>query len=375
MAFWHNEVGNIPGAVLACEAALKVDPNSTSALSLLGCLYEKQGKDDKAIEAFEHVVKLNPDSVADYEKLEHLLRGIRDKAVTPSLMHRLTPPVLLTATRKYPSLPLIAAISVVAILLLTGITAVWNHFQTPKPAAATPASTNSTTDPTLLGLSNNLPETQSFSGVTQNPVPPAVTPPQYRDTSNAQQVQDRSPRAQDYAPDNNYRGNRPDNQNTAPMPSYQAVQPLVVPPSIVPNHHVVEVNAPPQNQHVVEVNPSSQGSGSGGGSNDNGAPAPPPSHIFVTIHGDNNSSGSGSSTPVPSDGAQHGITLREDAGASLQQKGLNLEGIGSYKAASAAFQSAIAAYQQDIANGRSAEEAKRGIEACKVSIEICRQSQ
>ena len=384
MAFWHNEVGNIPGAVLACEAALKVDPSSTSALSLLGCLYEKQGKDDKAIEAFERVVQLNPDSTADYEKLEHLLRGIRDKALSPSLVHQLTPPVLLQATRKYPSLPAIAATVVVVVVLTTGIKAVWDHFLPATPPQRTLSALAPAFDPTTFPIT---PAYQSSPSQTaglpgdgqQNAVAIPPPPPQYHDVFSQPGLLDRMSKTQ--SDQNSYSQNRRDARtdygSSLPMPSYQSVKPLTVPASSVPTH-VVQVDSPTTNDHVVMVNPGSQNGENdinGGGIADDGAPAPPPSHIFVTVHGDSNSSAQTGGTSVQTDAASHSISLRENAGASLQQKALNMQEAGNYKAAEATYEAAIAAYQQDIANGRGSDEAKRGIDACKVAVEICKQSQ
>src|SRR5579883_1726919 len=65
MAFWHNEAGNIGAALLACQAALALNDRCVTAWSLIGCLYEKKGELDKAIEAFEVVTALNPESMAD----------------------------------------------------------------------------------------------------------------------------------------------------------------------------------------------------------------------------------------------------------------------------------------------------------------------
>ena len=62
MAFWHHESGNPDAAVIACEAALTIQPNCTTAHSLLGILCEKSGDDAGAVEHFESVVRLNPDS-------------------------------------------------------------------------------------------------------------------------------------------------------------------------------------------------------------------------------------------------------------------------------------------------------------------------
>lgn len=60
LAFWHTQSGNTDAAITSCRAALSLKPDSTTALSLLGCLYEKKGRDEEAIEAFEQVVSLIP---------------------------------------------------------------------------------------------------------------------------------------------------------------------------------------------------------------------------------------------------------------------------------------------------------------------------
>ncbi|BDI30522.1 hypothetical protein CCAX7_25730 [Capsulimonas corticalis] len=94
MAFWHNDVGNLDAAILAAEAALTINPNSTTAHSLLGTLYEKKGNDALAIEHVEAVLQLNPDSAADAAKLEMLKRGVRAMAAPTPVGFRWIPPAL-----------------------------------------------------------------------------------------------------------------------------------------------------------------------------------------------------------------------------------------------------------------------------------------
>jgi tetratricopeptide (TPR) repeat protein len=381
MAFWHNEAGHVNASMIACEAALALDPNSTSALSLLGCLYEKQGNPSKAIEAFERIIQLNPESVADFEKLQHLIRGIKDKAVAPSLIHQLTPPVLLQTARKYPSFPIIAAAVVVLLLSCFGTDAILRAISarsankaalsaqlssptlpsTPSPAASSPAPVSPAANqlaPGTIGASS----------------PQAATGDPFAGSSSASG--DQSSGAQSAsAPSSRHSSSTGASSNS--IPSVGNIKPLTVPASSVPNHIVAVNAAPPQNMHTIDVTPLSA-SDSGQENQDNGgsdsAPAPA-SHIIITVHGDNQSSGAAGATPLPSDNQLHSISLQDNAGASLQQKGLNLQEAGNYKAALAAYESAIGAYQKDLNSGRNADEAKSGIDACKVAIEICKQSQ
>ena len=94
MAFWHTEAGNTDAAVRACNAALAIHPHSTTAHSLLGSLYEKKGDDAQAIEHFEQVLALNPNSEADRAKLEQIRNGIHSQPVRPSPLYHWLPPAL-----------------------------------------------------------------------------------------------------------------------------------------------------------------------------------------------------------------------------------------------------------------------------------------
>ena len=376
MAFWHNEVGNVSGAILACEAALKVDPYSTSALSLLGCLYEKQGKDDKAIEAFERVVQLNPDSIADAEKLENLLRGIRQKAVTPTLTYQLMPPLLLQAIRRYPALPFAGGLLVGLVLLVVGVGSIWSRMKPAPVQQYEPVSTVASLPGAMHAPAvSSQPVLQQSAGL---PTPSTGVVPDPFIIQRQNELARAAAAQSQLAAANVVPKVQKQVSSPTPMPSVETIKPLAVPASIVPNHVVEVVQAQPENDHVVMVgeqpqeNSVNDGSQSGDGDS---LPAPPASHIYITVHGATASSNPNESTPTPSDNEGNAISLREDAGASLQQKGLTMQDAGNYKSAEAAYESAVAAYQQDIANGRDSDQAKRGIEACQVAIEICKQSQ
>jgi hypothetical protein len=390
MALWHNEIGNVPGAVHACEAALQIDPYNTSALSLLGVLYEKQGNDEKAIETFQKVVELNPDSFADAEKLEHLLRGIRDRAVSPPLVHQMTPPLLLKVSRKYPKAAFIGSVAIGVLVLSTGFKAIWGGIVAgPRPpiqSHAVPASMNTGT-PSIanFGQPPSTAGAPAYSYQYRNPQQVAAQSPVYHDPFIAQypgildQVARNQGSQSDYNPDRGEQ-RREDPAVDDSTPSVSSLKPLMVPSSSTPQRQANVDTSVPGNDHVVMVGPSSvpdnqpqQSDSSSAGGDD--LPAAPASHIFINVHGNNSSSAAVNTTPVPSDPHIRTISLREDAGASLQQKGLNLQEAGNYKAAQAAYESAIAAYQSDAANGRNAVEAKRGIDACQVAVEICKQSQ
>lgn len=61
-------------AVANCMAALRLAPDSPSAQSLLGDIYENQGRFDDAVQWYRMALDANPDSPADRLKLDRLLQ-------------------------------------------------------------------------------------------------------------------------------------------------------------------------------------------------------------------------------------------------------------------------------------------------------------
>src|SRR6476659_3355802 len=54
--------GRTDDAMMVAETAVASDPSSSAALSLKGMCYERKGQLAEALECFEQVVMLNPDS-------------------------------------------------------------------------------------------------------------------------------------------------------------------------------------------------------------------------------------------------------------------------------------------------------------------------
>lgn len=61
-------------AVQKCMAALTLAPNHSSAQSLLGDIYENQGRYDDAVQWYHMALDVNPDSPADRIKLDRLIQ-------------------------------------------------------------------------------------------------------------------------------------------------------------------------------------------------------------------------------------------------------------------------------------------------------------
>ena len=64
--------GQTEDAHLIAEACSKADPTNTSALSLLGMCQEREGHVAEALECYENVLNLNPDSTLDRIKVNQL---------------------------------------------------------------------------------------------------------------------------------------------------------------------------------------------------------------------------------------------------------------------------------------------------------------
>ena len=120
--------GDFAGASALCEQALKLHPDSASAHSLLGQIYEQQGDTAKAIGEYETVLAHNPASIADRVKLDQLRDGDPKPAKVPQVV----------VTHPTPNSPpnIFAMIGVGAALILVGAIAA-NQM---RPAATTPTN-------------------------------------------------------------------------------------------------------------------------------------------------------------------------------------------------------------------------------------------
>lgn len=72
-AFRLSEEGRVLAAIQVCQQAVAINPSSTSAHSLLGTLYERQGDRESAIRAYEQVLTLSPGSTVERRRLNELM--------------------------------------------------------------------------------------------------------------------------------------------------------------------------------------------------------------------------------------------------------------------------------------------------------------
>jgi len=395
MAFWHNEAGNREAAIVAAEAALAINPGSTTAHSLLGTLYEKKGDDEVAIRHFEAVLALNPDSAADAAKLDQLRRGVHVQAAAPPAAYLWLPPALVKLApqvrRRWTKLagngvrpgvlqrrPLIAAAAATGAVLIGGLllTHPWARAETvvtypvgaPAPVAAGPdrLALPNTAPPAPVSPMVLMPAPSSgntsfapyaaplvtahdpFAGRVSAPAPAA--PPRWSLPAVPPRQAARKRNARRDLPALRLAALPPVGEDgIAPAP--------VTLPGGVP---LATVEALPQ--HTVVV-----GSFPGPASPRNAADLP--SHIHITVH----QARDGEADAAPAtlgDGAGDGA--RAD---SYQQRALSLQQGGDYRQARLSYQSAIRGYEAQIAAGQDLETAQRGLAACQTGLQICQQSQ
>jgi len=131
-AFQKYEGGDMDEALKLGHEAVRMDSQSTSAHSLLGMVYVRQGDRRAAIRHYERVRFLNPKSAADREKLEELRREERAESGVLTFEERVNS--LITGLRTFLAgshpWPVVVGATVVSFFLL--------FFLWPKPAPQPP---------------------------------------------------------------------------------------------------------------------------------------------------------------------------------------------------------------------------------------------
>lgn len=78
-----SERGDVAGAIVTCRQSLALAPNLSQGWSMLGLLHEQDHDIEGAIEAYEKVLSLSPNSMLERESLQRL-RQERGKAPRPA---------------------------------------------------------------------------------------------------------------------------------------------------------------------------------------------------------------------------------------------------------------------------------------------------
>ena len=137
------EDGRIEDAAAIAEEATRTDPVNANAWALAGMVHERRGEVAKALEAYERVVELNPDSPLDRLKLAGLRGAIAERATA----------------RPDRRTPLLAGVSAAVLLACVGIVA----YKLLNRAPAT-AETGLTASATAASDLNSIPPGQVTDG-------------------------------------------------------------------------------------------------------------------------------------------------------------------------------------------------------------------
>jgi len=365
-ALTHESQGRLHEAALACEGVLVLDPANTSAHSLLGLIYEKQGDLQKALAEYEKVVALNPDSVADRAKLEEVRRRLHMPPPRPP--------------REEPNqAPLLIAIFVAVGLFVLGLAAM-NYQARPKTSpspAQTPAVTQSAPSAAYPPYNWYAPAAPSYPQPSVPQMPTMITdnlpvaPPPRRSAERA---------------GSDTRGERtplpplppitvvPSQPATTPSPSNRSQgstgsQEPSIGGSVVMPDVALQPGAggqTPERQPVMEITVRP---GTGGNV---GVVAPPPpsmeSEDLMRVAQQHQLAGRYREAIPLYQKALQGAT---DKGFIYQQIGLCYQRLGELDSARNAYQQAIAEYERQIAANQNVERARRGLEAAKQGLAAC----
>jgi hypothetical protein len=365
-ALTHESQGRLHEAALACEGVLVLDPANTSAHSLLGLIYEKQGDLQKALAEYEKVVALNPDSVADRAKLEEVRRRLHMPPPRPP--------------REEPNqAPLLIAIFVAVGLFVLGLAAM-NYQARPKTSPSptqTPAVTQSAPSAAYPPYNWYAPAAPSY---------PQPSVPQMPTMSTDNLPVAPPPRRSAERAGSDTRGERtplpplppitvvPSQPATTPSPSNRSQgstgsQEPSIGGSVVMPDVALQPGAggqTPERQPVMEitVRPGTGGNG--------GVVAPPPpsmeSEDLMRVAQQHQLAGRYREAIPLYQKALRGAT---DKGFIYQQIGLCYQRLGELDSARNAYQQAIAEYERQIAANQNVERARRGLEAAKQGLAAC----
>ncbi len=403
-AFRKESEDDVEAAIAICSQALAIRPESTSAHSLLGMLYEKQGQREKAIAEFEEVLKLNPGSIADREKLEQLRDATTSITPRKITSRQLTGPRFLST----PNGAVAAAAAVFLLVLCIGAWAVWlrgNQTALGKSGGTGNSTANSQIGAPGPGQSTPNAVQQSAQnsqqGAQQAPQQYAGYPPQY--------YTGYPPYPYPYP---NWQTQNPAPQNGAaarPVPRSESseVKPAPVllsrPQSLEaygrnqrPASNSVQT---PQNNTIHLPDAASEGTQGGANPGNGGAQGAPsrPNYgkVEIIVSDGNAKTGSAGTAPGSPNASmdsrgrkanaqqlqlagKYDVAVREylkaldgagdDAAIIYQQIGLCYQRLGDNDSAIANYRNAISEYQKLIAANRNTDSATRGIKTCETAI-------
>lgn len=379
-AYKHKESGRIDEAILACQGALTLNEQSTSAHTLLASLYEDRGDINLAIDEYRKVLKIEPDNNSIKEKIAYLDNILLEPVIEPGFSR-----FDIEALR--PHLPAITAVGALLLVLLIGFIII-------KISSGGSSTRNLERAPQSSGQSQQ--QTQQY----QQPNPAYQQQPSYPtqeqiDNPNPQVAQPQTPAAAttqqqpNPAPSNNpVRTNERRGIPSVPLP--RIVQPTaIVPrnPSVISPVYPIQANNTNGSPVIVPVDENA-------GQPRTKYPEPPkinqPSVVYTspTVTTTKPNPSTAVIQPVQ-DPEEHAMQLQgsgkyndainayqsvlkktSDKGRIYQQLALSYQRTGKYPQAIDSYRKAIQAYKEQLSAGRDASEVQRDIRACETGIQV-----
>ena len=340
-AFQSFEAGSLDDAVKLCYDALRIDPRSTDAHSLLGRVLERKGDLPGAIRHYERVLAINPKSAADRVKLSELRARAMPDVSFQTLDQRIT--AFLDTVREFlvRTHPWPAAIAAAAVTFIV-LVALWPKPQAPSPqvppagpqASASP-STPQAAGPPVPGSGG----TPQFIGT-----PPAVPAgqPEYTDRGAAAVTPQAGAGSRRQAP---AAGARP-----VEVPSISIVpRPIPSPPRPAPP----AATPPRPGGGTITIQPSGNG----------GASQTSPVDRARQLQMSGQYEEAIAAWKQALSGSTNAGQVHQMIATCYKRLGRNRDAVGS-------FQDAISAYKQQVAAGSNVDEAQRGIRSSELGIKI-----
>ncbi|HEY3781990.1 MAG TPA: tetratricopeptide repeat protein [Fimbriimonadaceae bacterium] len=358
-------------ALLIAQAAVEENANSANALSLLGMCYERLGQLAEALECFERVLTIMPDSALERMKVSQLRNSLTTHIKTDSKLNK--------------RFALISGLSALAIITFAGLAIALGGKN--KPVAANVIAP-STTTPTIEAKPFNVAEQQPQTMVVaqQTPQNPMVPNPQpLREPLRTQPTdnQSRNDSSQDYA------SNRSDGEIDNPIrpvnPSLLQQAPTVIIPSADQAKPGNSGDPAPSVDTGTKTTPATEAK--------NDPPKDDPGVIEITVSKPRNQESAGGNDSSPNqlqalmktarnefligkyDSAarsyeralQHG----GDQGTINQRLGMCYEKLGRTSDAVAAYTRAASAFEYAINSGQGdSKRLKSGLDSCKQAIKL-----
>jgi tetratricopeptide (TPR) repeat protein len=348
------DAGKNGEALLAVESILRIDTLNASAWALKALVHERTGEIELAIDAYEELVELNPDSTHDRRRLLDL------KSKRLELSRTKATPV------RRASSPIWAAVGTVALLMVF-MTAFALVVLRTAPERASAASRGDGVSGTGTPV-NQSPATQQGAPSSQTQ-PLVAGQPQ---AAPGQPLLGKSP------PDRELSGNLPD------LPPIEIRDPRTGKPAEnaktndkkSPGEGVVMPDTPDKSSAGTQPNPDRPKSiievQVSNGSNGNGTSAPSPgqeSASLLKIARSEQQSGNYQSAIGYYKRALPGIKY---PGSVYQSIALCYYHLGEYAHAADSYQQAISSYKTQIKDGVDVSRAQSGVSSCQSGLKLCK---